>query len=59
MAKRAASTHSHTDSSSLAVKDHVYDAAQQQLDDLRRALDTRLAILEEVLADPSRGESLD
>ena len=34
------------------------DSAQQQLTVLREALESRLATLEEVLADPSRGESL-
>jgi len=58
MAKRAASTHSPDDASSLALNDHLSDAAQQQLAALRRALESRLAALEEVLADPSRGESL-
>lgn len=58
MAKRAASTHSPNDPSSLALNDHLSDSAQQQLAALRRALETRLAALEEVLADPSRGESL-
>ncbi len=34
------------------------DSAQQQLAVLREALESRLATLEDVLADPSRGESL-
>ena len=35
------------------------DRAQQQLDALREALEIRLSALEAVLADPSRGESLE
>ena len=38
--------------------DQLSDSAQQQLAVLREALESRLATLEEVLADPSRGESL-
>src|SRR3989338_3568287 len=45
MAKRAASTHSPDDASSLALNDHLSDAAQQQLAPLRRALESRLAVV--------------
>lgn len=58
MAKRASPTRSPNDQSSLALNDHLSDSAQQQLAALRGALESRLAALEEVLADPSRGESL-
>ena len=59
MAKRAASTTSPTDPSSLALNDHLSHSARRQLGALRSALENRLAALEEVLADPSRGESLE
>ena len=58
MAKRAASTTSPRDSSSPPLNDSLPHSARQQLAVLRSALETRLAALEEVLADPSRGESL-
>ena len=58
MAKRAASSTSTTQLSSLALNDHLSKSAQQQLTALRRALESRLAALEEVLKDPGRGESL-
>jgi chromosome segregation ATPase len=57
MAKRSASR-TPTDRSSQALDDNPSNAAQQQLDALRRTVESRLAALEEVLADPSRGESL-
>jgi len=58
MSKRAASIKSPSDSPSLAMDAHLPDSAQQQLAALRRTLESRLAALEEVLRDPSRGESL-
>jgi len=58
MAKRAASTASRTEPSSSALNEHLSSSAQQQLAALRGALESRLAALEEVLADPGRGESL-
>ena len=50
MAKRAASP--------ASVTQHLPDSAQQHLTTLRGEIESRLATLEEVLADPSRGESL-
>ena len=50
MAKRAASP--------APVTPHLPDSAQQHLTTLRGEIESRLATLEEVLADPSRGESL-
>jgi len=41
------------------VNEHLSESAQRQLSALREALETRLAALEDVLADPSRGESLE
>src|SRR5712691_11312040 len=58
MAKRAASTTPRTDSSSVALNEHLSNSAQQQLAGLRHSLESQLAALEEVLADPGRGESL-
>jgi chromosome segregation ATPase len=58
MSKRATSTTSPNDSASLTMDAHLPDSAQQQLAALRRTLESRLAALEEVLKDPSRGESL-
>ena len=58
MSKRATSTKSHDDSPSLALDAQLPAAARQELSALRRTLETRLATLEEVLQDPSRGESL-
>ena len=58
MSKRAASIKSPADSPSLAMDAHLPHSAQQELAALRRTLDRRLAALEEVLKDPSRGESL-
>src|SRR6185369_4217906 len=58
MSKRATSTKSHDDSPSLALDAHLPDAARQELAALRSTLEHRLATLEEVLRDPSRGESL-
>ena len=55
MSKRTASTT--TDSPSLPLNE-LSQSAQRQLAALRSALESRLAHLKEVLADPSRGESL-
>ena len=41
------------------LKDSSSERAQQQLDALRTAVETRLTALEAVLADPNRGESLE
>jgi len=41
------------------LNDRLSEPAQRQLDDLRAALDDRLAALEAALADPARGESLE
>src|SRR5215204_1399441 len=40
------------------VTQNLSDSAQQHLTTLRSEIESRLATLEEVLADPSRGESL-
>jgi hypothetical protein len=58
MAKRSASPTSTSDSSPHALNEHLSNSAQQHLAVLRRTLESRLKALEEVLADPSRGESL-
>lgn len=42
-----------------ALNAHLSDQARRQLDALRAAIDVRLTVLEAVLADPSRGESLE
>jgi hypothetical protein len=44
---------------SQPAKAQLPEAAQRELDELRAAVDVRLAALEAVLADPSRGESLE
>src|SRR6185436_8640741 len=46
-------------SASASLNEHLSDSAQRQLAALRAALETRLAVLEDVLAHPSRGESLE
>src|SRR3954464_13257234 len=50
MAKRAASP--------APVNEQLSDSAQKHLTALRGEMESRLVMLEEVLADPSRGESL-
>ncbi len=47
------------DSPTATINDTSSDRAQRQLDTLRTAVETRLAALEAVLADPMRGESLE
>ncbi len=42
-----------------ALHQHLSDQARRQLDALRSAINVRLSVLEAVLADPSRGESLE
>jgi PilZ domain len=47
------------DTSYPTVTSHLSQEAQRQLDAVRAALDVRLSALEAVLADPTRGESLE
>jgi chromosome segregation ATPase len=55
----AVAANSLNNSLSESMKAQLSEAAQRQLDALRAAVDVRLAALEAVLADPSRGESLE
>ena len=54
-----ASSGSHAALPPGALDAHLSDQARHQLNELRSAIDVRLTVLEAVLADPSRGESLE
>ena len=59
MQQPATSARSFANPHADALYDHLPEVARRQLEALRSALEVRLARLEDVLADPTRGESLE